>query len=112
MTMRREFMRTVFRILGRIPFTLLGLGTLIGWAVVELDLLTPSSSVHSALRVLIVPMWLARTATVALPVLIFGDPREIPTFLVLLTQPLVMLPYVMADLVLYWLLRSRSGRRT
>jgi ABC-type tungstate transport system substrate-binding protein len=71
-----------------------------------------TSSVHSALRVSIVPMWLARTATVSLLVLVLGDPREIPAFLVLLTQPLVLLPYVMGDLVMYWLLRSRSGGRT
>ena len=97
------------------PFTAFGLLTLAVVLVAEAvrGTGTPVGTLYDVLRVIIVPIWLMRYVVVAIGGLLFGFSQGagLPTWYDLLTVPILLLPYVAADLALIRTWRWLQSRR-
>jgi hypothetical protein len=89
--------------LRRWPFLVLGLMTLGMFVLVE-RAHQPPGILIAVLRVLIAPLWLMRTVEMLLGV--GAWPKTLQLSIAL---PLLLLPYVTADLLLRWHRRRREG---
>lgn len=86
------------------PFTCVGVLTLVVFLVAEVAQGSGISvePLYDLLRIIIVPIWLMRYVIVAIGGLLFGFSQGagLPTWYNILTLPIVLLPYVAADLTL------------
>jgi len=92
--------------LRRWPFTVIGVLTLAIAVVAEMGIVQ-SESFLRFLRVLIIPVYVARLLVVAVEVLIWGaGPTGPPRFIDVLTLPLLLVPYLFVDLLVRMMARK------
>lgn len=100
----------VFPFITFLGIVTLALFLLVEWAGPELQETAPGQALVSVLRVLIIPLWLMRTLVVMVGGAIFGfGGGSFPVLFNILTVPVLLLPYILADLALARLRSPRSA---
>lgn len=95
----------------RFPFTLLGVLSVSAFILLGVVGLPFGSSVGgrtiaAIALILIVPVWVLRTGSLALLVFLYGDSQAVPPLIAQITIPLLLLPYIAMDVILHHWLRE------